>query len=178
MRCLDGWTHTQRRVQFLFCVVQLAFRDQNVGIVNYFYQDFLVPGYTVQGSVQYLHDGGGGHTDNNGFVVRPAIVGTPQTHTIDSVYLGITSDGHIGPVNVNQAFYQVLGRDSRNPIAGKAQDLNAQMAATGGDAGVGTALYGSGTTFFTLGIGDVLPHTALGRLLVVLEAGLGFAFSR
>src|SRR5262245_36216419 len=50
------------------------------------------------------------------------------------------------------------------------------MVATGGDAGFGTALYGSGTTFFTLGIGDVLPHTALGRLLVVLEAGLGFAF--
>jgi hypothetical protein len=105
------------------------FRGQHVGIANYFFQDFLTPGYTVQGSVQYLHDGGGGHTDNNGFVVRPAIVGTPQTHTIDAVYLGITSDGHIGPVNVNQAFYQVLGRDSRNPIAGKAQDLNAQMGA-------------------------------------------------
>jgi hypothetical protein len=41
---------------------------------------------------------------------------------------------------------------------------------------LGTALYGSGTTFFTLGLGDVLPHTALGRLLVVLEAGMGFAF--
>ena len=54
--------------------------------------------------------------------------------------------------------------------------LDAQLVAIGGDAGVGTALYGSGTTFFTLGIGDVLPHTALGRLLVVLEAGLGFAF--
>jgi hypothetical protein len=45
------------------------------------------------------------------------------------VYLGITSDGHIGPLNINQAFYQVLGRDTRNPIAGKAQDLNAQMGA-------------------------------------------------
>ena len=54
--------------------------------------------------------------------------------------------------------------------------LDAQMVTTGGDAGFGTALYGSGTTFFTLGLGDVLPHTALGRLLVVLEAGLGFAF--
>ncbi|HEY5866123.1 MAG TPA: potassium channel family protein [Candidatus Tectomicrobia bacterium] len=54
--------------------------------------------------------------------------------------------------------------------------LDAQLVAAGGDASVGTALYGSGTTFFTLGIGDVLPHTALGRLLVVLEAGLGFAF--
>src|SRR5215472_11456880 len=42
--------------------------------------------------------------------------------------------------------------------------LGSPLVATGGDAGVGTALYGSGTTFFTLGLGDVLPHTALGRL--------------
>ena len=54
--------------------------------------------------------------------------------------------------------------------------LGAPLVATGGDAGFGTALYGSGTTFFTLGLGDVLPHTTLGRLLVVLEAGMGFAF--
>jgi len=104
-------------------------RGQHVGIVNYFFQDFLVPGYTVQGSVHYLHDSGGNHTDTNGFVVRPAIVGIPQTHTIDAVYLGFTGDGHIGPLNVNHAFYQVFGRDTNNPIAGKPQDLNAQMAA-------------------------------------------------
>jgi hypothetical protein len=54
--------------------------------------------------------------------------------------------------------------------------LGAQLVAAGGDAGFGTTLYGSGTTFLTLGLGDVLPHTALGRLLVVLEAGIGFAF--
>src|SRR5499427_5139569 len=54
--------------------------------------------------------------------------------------------------------------------------LGGQLVATGGDASFGTALYGSGATFFTLGTGDVLPHTALGRLVVVLEAGLGFAF--
>jgi len=54
--------------------------------------------------------------------------------------------------------------------------VGAPFTTTGGDAGLGTALYGSGTTFFTLGLGDVLPHTALGRLLVVLEAGIGFAF--
>jgi len=54
--------------------------------------------------------------------------------------------------------------------------LGVPFVATGGGAGFGTTLYGSGTTFFTLGLGDVLPHTALGRLLVVLEAGIGFAF--
>jgi hypothetical protein len=54
--------------------------------------------------------------------------------------------------------------------------LGAQLVAIGGDAGFGTVLYGSGTTFLTLGLGDVLPHTVLGRILVVLEAGIGFAF--
>jgi hypothetical protein len=41
---------------------------------------------------------------------------------------------------------------------------------------VGLALYGGGTTFFTLGLGDVLPHARIGHVVVVLEAGTGFAF--
>ena len=39
-----------------------------------------------------------------------------------------------------------------------------------------TYLYLSGTTFFTLGLGDVTPLGRLGKELVVIEAGLGFAF--
>ena len=39
-----------------------------------------------------------------------------------------------------------------------------------------TCLYLSGTTFFTLGLGDVIPHTPLGRFLAVVESGLGFGF--
>jgi hypothetical protein len=37
-------------------------------------------------------------------------------------------------------------------------------------------LYFSGVTFFTLGYGDVVPGSTLGRALAVLEAGLGFGF--
>lgn len=37
-------------------------------------------------------------------------------------------------------------------------------------------LYLSGSTFFTLGLGDVTPHTPLGRLVTVFEAGTGFGF--
>jgi hypothetical protein len=39
-----------------------------------------------------------------------------------------------------------------------------------------TCLYLSGTTFFTLGLGDVVPHTSVGRFLAVVESGLGFGF--
>jgi len=38
------------------------------------------------------------------------------------------------------------------------------------------ALYMSGSTFFTLGIGDITPRTELGRFLTVAEAGTGIAF--
>ncbi|HVB33804.1 MAG TPA: ion channel [Patescibacteria group bacterium] len=38
------------------------------------------------------------------------------------------------------------------------------------------ALYFSGTTFFTLGLGDVVPATHLGKFITVAEAGTGFGF--
>ncbi|HXG94984.1 MAG TPA: potassium channel family protein [Blastocatellia bacterium] len=47
---------------------------------------------------------------------------------------------------------------------------------TEGAAGFGDYLYLSGTTFFTLGFGDVVPLDQTGRALAVLEAGMGFAF--
>jgi voltage-gated potassium channel Kch len=40
----------------------------------------------------------------------------------------------------------------------------------------GTYAYFSGTTFFTLGYGDVTPSAPLGRALAVVEAGVGFGF--
>ena len=39
-----------------------------------------------------------------------------------------------------------------------------------------SCFYVSGTTIFTLGLGDVLPATHIARLLIVLEAGTGLGF--
>jgi hypothetical protein len=39
-----------------------------------------------------------------------------------------------------------------------------------------TCFYLSGTTFFTLGLGDVTPHTSVERVLAIFESGLGFGF--
>jgi len=41
---------------------------------------------------------------------------------------------------------------------------------------LGTYLYMSGSTFITLGLGDVTPLTGLGRFLTVAEASMGFLF--
>ena len=45
-----------------------------------------------------------------------------------------------------------------------------------GIAGFFSDFYLSGTTFFTLGLGDVAPQGTLARLLVVIESGMGFGF--
>ena len=43
-------------------------------------------------------------------------------------------------------------------------------------SGVAEQLYMSGVTFFTLGYGDVVPHTGAARAVAVLEAGNGIGF--
>jgi hypothetical protein len=50
------------------------------------------------------------------------------------------------------------------------------LVVTSANTGFITDLYLSGTTFFTLGLGDVVPRSALARLLVVAEGGFGFGF--
>jgi len=49
-----------------------------------------------------------------------------------------------------------------------------QASAAKAASDFGEQLYMSGVTFFTLGYGDVVPHSALGRVVVVFEAGAGF----
>jgi voltage-gated potassium channel Kch len=50
--------------------------------------------------------------------------------------------------------------------------------APGGHSGISwpNELYFSGVTFFTVGYGDLVPHTSTAKLLVVLEAGTGLGF--
>ena len=54
--------------------------------------------------------------------------------------------------------------------------LGSALNVSAGTATFGTDLYLSGTTFFTLGLGDVTPRTVLARLITVVEAGTGFGF--
>lgn len=50
------------------------------------------------------------------------------------------------------------------------------MQAPGKILSLGSYLYMSGTTFVTLGLGDITPLSAAGRFLTVLEAGSGLGF--
>lgn len=59
--------------------------------------------------------------------------------------------------------------------AGSAINISG-MPDAGAHAGFWTDLYMSGTTFFTLGMGDVVPRSNIARVITVFEAGLGFGF--
>ena len=52
--------------------------------------------------------------------------------------------------------------------------LGSRLDVPGGHPTFGTDLYMSGTTFFTLGLGDVIPLGGWARVWTVIEAGCGF----
>jgi Carboxypeptidase regulatory-like domain len=109
-------------------------RHQQVYIGNVYIQDFFAKGYTTEFSFHYNRDDPTIHFDDNGFLVRPAPIGAVvnngiQTHGIHAYYLGWASNGHIRRLNVSHAFYQALGHDTFNTIAGRRVDINARLGA-------------------------------------------------
>lgn len=110
-------------------------RHRQVVVANIYMQDFLWKGYTTQLSFHYDRDEAGsqdGHDqkfDTNGFIVRPARLGTLIPHNIQSYYLGWAGEGHINRFNISHAFYQVFGDVGHDPIADRYVSINAQMAA-------------------------------------------------
>jgi len=106
-------------------------RDQNIAIANLYVQDFLKLGYTTQFSFHYLNDNGKDADfvfDNQGFLVRPDPVGIARPHNLDVFYLGWSGEGHLGWVNISHAFYEALGHDTSNPIAGQDVSIQSQSA--------------------------------------------------
>jgi len=111
-------------------------RNQQVMLGNIYIQDFFFPGYTAEFLGAYNKDDGGLHYDDNGFLVRPAPIGSVINqgvgaipHSIQVGYFGWLGSGHIKRLNITHAFYEAAGKDSFNPISGKPVTVNAQMAA-------------------------------------------------
>lgn len=109
-------------------------RHQSVYAANLYWNDLIAKGYTLNFSALYNNDQASFLIDKNGFLVRPAAIGTPIPHKVRAGYAGISGQGHIGRINVSHSFYQAFGRDSFNPIpptpySKNAQHINAQLAA-------------------------------------------------
>ncbi|HTM24335.1 MAG TPA: carboxypeptidase-like regulatory domain-containing protein [Vicinamibacterales bacterium] len=129
------------RVEYNAAVFDLLEKDTNSGfnelhrrksqvyVGNVYIQDFLAPGYTQSFSFHANRDDGALHYDRNGFLVRPAPIGVIGANDVHVYYLGVAGNGHIGRLNVSDAFYQALGHETNNPIAAQRIDVNAQMGA-------------------------------------------------
>src|SRR2546423_1607670 len=104
-------------------------RSQQIYTANVFRQDLIWKGYAGELTFLADFDNNSRHYDKNGFITRPAPIGTVADHYVQAYYLGWTGDGHIGWLNIDHALYQVFGEDSLNGIAGRRVDINAQMAA-------------------------------------------------
>ena len=113
-------------------------RHQQVLLGNVYLQDFFFPGYTAEFVAAWNKDDPSLHYDDNGFLVRPAPIGNvinqtpgagPILHGVRVGYFGWLGSGHIHRLNLTHAFYQALGEDTFNPIAGRRVTINAQMAA-------------------------------------------------
>jgi hypothetical protein len=113
-------------------------RHQQVVLTNAYIEDFFFPGYTAEFVGAWNKDDPSVHYDDNGFLVRPEPVGNvinqgpgggPLAHGIRVGYFGWLGSGHIRRINLTHAFYQAVGEDTFNPIAGRPVTVNAQMAA-------------------------------------------------
>jgi hypothetical protein len=113
-------------------------RHEQVVLGNVYLQDFFFPGYTAEFVAAWNKDDPSVHYDDDGFLVRPAPIGNvidqgpgggPLAHGIRVAYFGWLGSGHIRRINLTHAFYQAVGEETFNPIAGRRLTVNAQMAA-------------------------------------------------
>ncbi|MFD1611630.1 hypothetical protein ACFSCW_07445 [Sphingomonas tabacisoli] len=106
-------------------------RDDFVFVANAYLQDFPVPGFTSQGTVVYNmnREQKRIEVDDNGFPVRPALLGDLRGREYDVVYVGYNGDGHFGRLNLTVSAYGAFGEDRNSFFTSQAAKIEAYFAA-------------------------------------------------
>jgi len=111
----------------------LAQRPRNdwLFIANVYRQDFPLPALTSQITVAYNRNREAGDIkiDDNGFPVRPALLGTLRGRNYDVTYLGYSVDGRIGRLGLTSSAYYALGQDRASFFTGEQAKIRAGFAA-------------------------------------------------
>jgi hypothetical protein len=96
-------------------------RDDFILHGNLFAQDFPVPGITslVSATWNMNRERDEVQIDDNGFPVRPALIGNLGGRDYDVVYLGYGLEGRIGRLNLSAQGYAALGSDRANVFTGR-----------------------------------------------------------
>jgi hypothetical protein len=106
-------------------------RDDWLFVANAYRQDFLIPALTSQVTVVYNmnREAEELHVDDNGFPVRPALLGTLRGREYDVVYLGYNADGRIGRINLTASATAALGEDRNSFFTDRPADIGAFFGA-------------------------------------------------
>jgi hypothetical protein len=106
-------------------------RDDFVFLANLYRQDLPFPGLTSQVTAVYNRNREAGEieVDDNGFPVRPALLGDLRGRDYDVVYLGYNADGRIGRINVTASLYGALGEDRNSFFTSEKAKIRALFAA-------------------------------------------------
>ena len=106
-------------------------RDDWLFIANLYRQDFPFPALTSQLTVAYNRNREADRVeiDDNGFPVRPALLGTLRGRDYDVVYLGYNADGRIGRLGLTASAYVALGKDRNSFFTDKPANIRAGFAA-------------------------------------------------
>lgn len=106
-------------------------RDDVLFIANVYRQDFLIPALTSQLTFAYNmnREADDIEIDDNGFPVRPALLGTLRGREYDAFYLGYNADGRIGRINLTGSAYYAFGEDRNSFFTDQPADISAFFAA-------------------------------------------------
>jgi hypothetical protein len=106
-------------------------RSDFVAVANLYRQDFVLPGLTSQAILAYNvnREGSGIAIDDNGFPVRPALLGDLRGRDYDVVYLGYNADGRVGRINVTASAYGVLGEDRNSFFTSRKAEIRGYFGA-------------------------------------------------
>ncbi len=106
-------------------------RDDDVFVANIYRQDFPTPGFTSELSLIHNinRENKDNYYDNNGFLVRPASLGTEQLREYQVTYLGYNGDGHFGRTDVSVSTYYVSGNENHSTFSIQPSRISAFFAA-------------------------------------------------
>ncbi len=106
-------------------------RDDFVFYANVYRQDFLIPALTSQVTFVWNanREADDIQIDDNGFPVRPALLGSLRGRDYDVFYLGYNADGRIGRINLTGSAYYAFGEDRNSFFTDRAADISAYFGA-------------------------------------------------
>lgn len=111
--------------------VRIKPRNDDTYVLNLYRQDFPVLAFTSQLTVVHNRNRENGEQfyDDNGFLQRPAAIGTESPRKYQVTYFGYNGDGHFGRLNLTMSTYLAYGKQDRGVFADDVTHIRGKFGA-------------------------------------------------